>query len=137
MLVRNCISILLDETFRLVSNVQSIVGNRKCRVPESRSLEHILVFGCLELGNKLGEEGLICARGKARFFIEKGENTEFAFDDIDTRLIVAKVDKGPVDLLADVLFLFEFEYMCVELRRVSTSYELAQRRTSCWSFSFA
>lgn len=95
--------------------------NRKRRIAEPRFLEYILVLWGIELRDELGEERLVCARGKPRLFVEERKNTEFAFNDIDTGLIVAKINKRPVNLLADVFFLFEFEYMGVELTNVSLS----------------
>ena len=59
----------------------------------------------VQLGHKL----LIGTHWQTRLFVEEGENTKLALDEVNTRLVVGKVDKLPVNLLAHVLFLFELE----------------------------
>lgn len=45
------------------------------------------------------------------FFIQKIQNTQFGFDEINTRLVVVKVNELPLYVLLQVFFLFQFENM--------------------------
>ena len=64
------------------------------------------------------KERRVRAGREPRLFIEEGEDTEFAFDDVDTRLVVGELDECPVNLIADVFVLLELEDVRVELIRV-------------------
>ena len=51
------------------------------------------------------------------WFVKKRKYAEFAFNDIDTRLIIGEIDKCPVDSLSNVFLLLELEYMGIELNK--------------------
>jgi hypothetical protein len=91
------------------------VGNGEGGGPEARLLEDGGVVRLGELGVELGSEGWVGAGGKARLFVEEGEDAELALDQVDTGLVVAKVDEGPVNLLGDVFLLLELEDVRVKL----------------------
>ena len=98
--------------------------NGKGRVAEAGLLVDVLVLWLAQdLIVHLGEQRGVGTGGHARLFVQKRKNTELALDDVDTGLIVRKVDKLPLDLFLDVLLLFQLEDVRVELRNglVSTS----------------
>ena len=115
MLVGNGIPVLFQEALRLVRDIVRVVGNGERRVAEPWLLEDVLVFGLQKLGVELLEERRITAGGQPGLFVEEREDTELALNDVDTRLVVGEVDEGPVDLFLDVLLLFQFENMRIEL----------------------
>jgi len=119
--VRHGVSVLLQEALRLVRDVNGIVSNSECGIAETRLLENVLLLGFGKLLVQLLKERLVCAGWKAGFLVQKGENTELAFDDIDARLVVGEVDELPLDLFPDVFLLLEFEDMGIELAAGSTA----------------
>ena len=56
MFIRDGISVLLQETFSFISDIQSVVSNSECRVAETRFLENILVLGLAKLVVKFLQE---------------------------------------------------------------------------------
>ena len=88
-----------------------------------RLLEDLLVLRLVQLVIQLLEEGRVGARREARFFVQEREDTEFAFDHIDTRLVVGELDERPVDLLANVLVLLKLEDVRIELGEMLERHE--------------
>ena len=115
MLVRNRIPVLLQETLDLVRDIERVMCDCERGLSEARLLEDLLVLGLVQLVVQLLQEGRVRAGRETRLFIEEGEDTEFAFDDVDTGLVVGELDECPVDLLADVLVLLKLEDVRVEL----------------------
>ena len=115
MLVRNRIPVLLQEALRLVRDIVRVVSNGERRVAEPWLLEDILVLGLGKLIIKLRQERWICSCRETGLFIKQSQDTQLAFDDVNAGLVIGEFDESPVNLLADVLLLLEFEDVCVEL----------------------
>lgn len=69
MFVRYGVPVLLQEAFRLVRDVDGIVGNSERRVAETRFLEDVLILRFDELLVQLLKERLVCTRWKAGFLV--------------------------------------------------------------------
>ena len=117
MLVRNGISVLLEEAFHLICNIQGVVGDSEGRVTEPWFLINLCILRFDKLVVELLQERLIGSSGETGLFVEKCHDTELALDDVDTRLVVGELDERPIDLLPDIFFLFQLEDMLVELTR--------------------
>jgi hypothetical protein len=115
LLVRDRVAVLLNEALGLVLNVDRIVGDGERVAAKARLLEDALGLGPVELAVELLDKGGVGAGRQARLLVKEREDAELAFDDVDARLVVAEVDKRPVDLLADVLLLLELEDVRVKL----------------------
>ena len=115
MLVGDSISVLLQETLDLVCDIEGIMGNREGRVTEARLLEDVLVLGLHELIVQLLKERGIRTSWQTRFFVEQSEYTKFTLDHVDTWLVVGELDECPIDLLTNILLLFELEDVSIEL----------------------
>lgn len=127
-LVRDRVTVLLEEAVGLVRDIKSIVSDREPVVAEPRLLEDLGGFGLgpdrrVQLLDKVG----VGPGGHARFLVEEREDTKFALDEVDRRLVVRVIDELPVDLLADVLLLLELEHVRVELQQ-----RRAGQVASCW-----
>ena len=113
-LVRDGVPVLLDEAFRLVRDVDGVVADGEGGLAEAWLLvEGVLVGG--EVVVQLGDELVVRAHRQARFLVEQRQHAHLAFDQVDAGLVVGEVDELPVDLLAEVLLLFELEDVLVEL----------------------
>jgi len=63
MFIGNGISVLLDETLDIVSDIVSVMGDREGVLVESRLFEDLLLFGLDEILVKLvGERGISTSR---------------------------------------------------------------------------
>ena len=117
MFVRDSVSVLLQEAIDFVSNVQGVMSDGKRGLAEARLLVHLLVLGLWKnLSVQFLEERGIRARWHPRFFIQQRKNAEFAFDDIDARLVIGEIDELPLDFFFDIFLLLEFEDVRIELR---------------------
>src|SRR4051812_37000854 len=90
------------------------MADSESRLAESRLLVEFLLVAS-KVVVKLGAELVVRAHGQSRLFVKQRQDTQLAFDEVDTWLVVGEIDESPVDLLADVLFLLELEDMLVEL----------------------
>jgi hypothetical protein len=50
------------------------------------------------------------------YLVEKRQDSELSFNEINARLIVEKFDKRPINLLSHVLFLLQLEDMLIKLK---------------------
>jgi hypothetical protein len=115
MFIRNSISVLLQEAFDLVGDIQCIMSDREGGVAKSGFLEYCFVLRLRKLRVEFREERRVRPRGHTGFFIQESKDSEFSFDNIDTRLVVGEIDKCPVYGLSNVFLLFKFEHVRVEL----------------------
>jgi hypothetical protein len=137
--VGNSITILLQEPFSFICDVEGIVCDGKGCVAEPRLFENIFRLRLCDLGVKLLEERRVRSGWETRLLVQKREDAQLTLDDIDTRLIVGKFDELPVNLFLDIFLLFEFEDVCIELKSLSDDALIKYRfsLTSCCSFSLA
>ena len=116
MFVGDGVAVLLQEALDFVGNIKSIMSNSEGSVAEPWLLEDILVLGLGKLIIKLRQERWICSCRETGLFIKQSQDTQLAFDDVNAGLVIGEFDESPVNLLADVLLLLEFEDVCVELQ---------------------
>lgn len=119
MLVWNGVSVLVKEALDLVLDIDGVVGHGEGVAAKARLFEDGLVLGSVELLVKLLNEGRVGAGREARLLVEQREDAELALDNVDAGLIICVVDKGPADLLPNVLLLLELEDVGVKLDQES------------------
>ena len=113
--IRYCVSVLLEEPFDIVRDIVGVMSDSEARIAEAGLLEDLCMLGLAEFRMQLRDERGVGTGWQARLFVQKGNDTKFAFDKVNGRLIVREVDKFPVDLLGEVLFLLELEDVGIEL----------------------
>ncbi|KAI3483202.1 hypothetical protein L1887_53982 [Cichorium endivia] len=115
-LVWHRVLVLLDKAGAGVLDVERVVADGEAGLAEARLLEGVLELGSLvHLRVELLDEGLVGAGRQPGLLVEEREDAELALDHVDAGLVVGEVDKGPRDLLLEVLFLLELEDVVVEL----------------------
>ena len=126
MFFRNSVLILLDEAFRVVADVESVMTDGETCFPETGLFVESLMLGGGKILIEFVHPSLIRSREQTTFLssqentfgvylVKKRQNTELSLNQINTRLIVKELDERPIDLLPHILLLFQFKNMLVEL----------------------